>query len=128
MSRTQIGSGAVWEEIVGYSRAVRVGNRIEVAGTTAIENDQVVAPGDPAGQTRFILKKIESVLQHLDASLEHVVRTRMYVTDISVWEDIGRVHGEFFSEIRPASTMVEVSKLIRPELVVEIEAYAFVEA
>ena len=118
---------APWESIVGYSRAVRTGNVIEVSGTTAIDGDLVVGKGDPEQQTRFILNRISEALQQLGASLNDVVRTRMYVTDIEDWEVIGRVHGEFFRDVRPAATMVEVSKLIRPELVVEIETTAIVE-
>lgn len=125
MQRKQTGSGTVWESSVGYSRAVRVGDLIEVSGTTAIENDEVVAVGQPAEQTRHIFKKIESALVQLGASMSDVIRTRMYVIDISHWEEIGKVHGEFFSNVKPASTMVEVSKLIRPELLVEIEITAW---
>ena len=126
MERRQTGSGAVWEKTVGYSRAVRIGNLVEVSGTTAIEGDEVVGPGDVAEQTRFIFNKIAIALEQLDASMADVVRTRMYVVDISQWEEIGRVHGDFFSNVQPAATMVEVSKLIQPELLVEIEVTAVV--
>ena len=125
--RVNISSGAKWEDIVGYSRAVRIGNTIEVAGTTAVnENGDVVGAGNPYEQTRFVLGKIEQALQSAGASLKDVVRTRMFVTDIQQWEQIGRAHGEFFREIKPAATMVEVKALISPELLVEIEATAII--
>lgn len=125
--RINISSGAKWEEIVGYSRAVRVGNTIEVAGTTAVdENGRVVGAGNPYEQTRYALAKIERALQSAGASLKDVVRTRMFVTDIQQWEQIGRAHGEFFREIKPAATMVEVKALISPDLLVEIEATAII--
>jgi len=113
--------------VAGYSRAVRVGNVVEVAGTTAVdENGQVVGANDPYQQTRFILAKIEKALASAGASMKDVVRTRMFVTDISRWEEIARAHGEVFREIKPASTMVEVTRLISPELLVEIEATALI--
>ena len=125
--RKSISSGTPWESVVGYSRAVRIGNHIWVAGTTATdENGQVFGPGDVAAQTRYTLQKIERALNQAGASLRDVVRTRMFVTDISQWEAIGRVHGEFFGQILPASTMVEVSKLVDPGHLVEIEVDAFV--
>jgi enamine deaminase RidA (YjgF/YER057c/UK114 family) len=125
--RINISSGAKWEEIVGYSRAVRIGSTVEVAGTTAVdENGQVIGAGNPYEQTRFALEKIERALQAAGASLKDVVRTRMFVTDIQKWEEIGRAHGEFFREIKPAATMVEVKALISPELLVEIEATAII--
>ena len=127
--RINISSGTKWEEIVGYSRAVRIGNIIEVAGTTAVdEAGQVVGPGDPAKQTQFILSKIEKALKAAGAALEDVVRTRMFVTNIADWEAIGRVHGEYFRDIQPAATMVEVKSLISPELLVEIEVTAILAA
>ncbi|SIT94259.1 RidA family protein [Pontibacter indicus] len=124
MKRQNISSGAVWEDTIGYSRAVRVGHVVEVAGTTAMDGDQVVGVGDAYEQTRFILQKIEKALQEAGATLQQVVRTRIYVTDISQWEAVGRAHGEIFRDIKPAATMVQVSALIRPEQLVEIEATA----
>ena len=123
-----ISSGAKWEEIVGYSRAVRAGSIVEVAGTTAVdENGQVVGAGDSYLQTLFIISKIERALKEAGASLQDVVRTRIFVTNIQDWEAIGRAHAEFFREIRPATTMVEVKALISPELLVEIEATALID-
>jgi enamine deaminase RidA (YjgF/YER057c/UK114 family) len=122
-----ISSGTKWEEMVGYSRAVRVGNLIEVAGTTAVnETGEVVGGDDAYQQTRFILEKIERALAAAGASMRDVVRTRMYVTDITQWEAIGRAHGEFFGQIKPATSMVQVAALISPELLVEIEVTALV--
>ena len=118
-------SGAKWESIVGYSRAVKVGTRIYVTGTTATdENSNIVGVGDAYAQTVQAIKNIEKALQALGATLENVVRTRMFVTDISRWEEYGRAHGEFFREIMPATTMVEVSKLIDPQMLIEIEVDA----
>ncbi len=127
MKRINISSGTKWETTVGYSRAVRVGNIIEVAGTTAAEGDKIIAPGNAYEQTKFILQKIERALIEAGATLEDVVRTRMFVTDISKWEEVGKAHGEFFGKIKPAATMVEVSALIHPDLVVEIEATAILK-
>ena len=123
--RLNISSHTKWEEIVGYSRAVRIGNIIEVAGTTAVdETGQVVGLNDPAVQTEFILRKIEKALVSAGATFKDVIKTRMFVTNIADWEKIGRVHGAFFKEIRPAATMVEVKSLISPELLIEIEVTA----
>ena len=123
--RINISSGAKWEDIVGYSRAVRIGNVIEVAGTTAVdENGQVMGLNDPGEQTKFILSKIEKALTATGATLKDVVRTRMFVTNIADWESIGRAHGLYFKDIKPVATMVEVKSLISPELLVEIEATA----
>lgn len=126
-NRINISSGAKWEDIVGYSRAVRVGNVVEVAGTTAVdENGKTVGADDPYQQTKFILSKIEKALIAAGAAMKDVVRTRMFVTDISRWEEIGRAHGEFFREIKPAASMIEVKGLISPELLVEIEVTAVI--
>ncbi len=125
--RQNISSGAKWEDIVGYSRAVRIGNVIEVAGTTAVdENNNVVGLNDPGAQTRFILQKIEKALHSAGANMRDVIRTRLFVTDISRWEEVGRAHGEFFREIKPASTLLQISALISPEMLVEIEVTAIV--
>jgi enamine deaminase RidA (YjgF/YER057c/UK114 family) len=118
----RVSSGAVWEDIVGYSRAIKCGNIIEVSGTIAIdENGKVVGLNDPYQQTKYVIQKAERAIVSLGGCLADVVRTRMFTTNISYWEKIGRAHGEFFREIKPATTMVEVSKLIIPETVVEIE-------
>ncbi|MGI8893070.1 MAG: RidA family protein [Bacteroidia bacterium] len=127
LKRTNYSSGAKWEDIIGYSRAVKIGNIIEVSGTVAVDNENnVVAVGDAYKQTEFILNKIKNVLELAGAKMEHVVRTRMYVTDILKWEDVGRAHGEFFKGIQPASTMVEVKSLIHRDVLVEIEATAVI--
>ncbi len=125
MERTNYSSGAKWEGIVGYSRAVKAGSLVEVTGTVAVDdNGNLVGGNDAYEQTRFILQKIESVLIRAGASLKDVIRTRMFVTDISRWEEYGKAHGEFFKDIRPCTTMLEVSKLISPEYLIEIEATA----
>jgi len=123
--RQKYSSGAKWESIVGYSRAVRVGDRVYVTGTTATdEAGEIVGNGDAYGQTVQCIKNIERALKAFDLTLDNIVRTRMFVTDISRWEEYGRAHGEFFREIMPATTMVEVSKLIDPRMLIEIEADA----
>ena len=125
--RQQIGSGSPWEDIVGYSRAVKVGNIIvEIAGTTAMDGELLVGKDDVYEQTRFILKKIEKALQQLGSSLNDVVRTRMFVTNMDDWELIGKAHGEFFTTIKPVATMVEVKRLINEALLIEIEVTAII--
>jgi enamine deaminase RidA (YjgF/YER057c/UK114 family) len=122
-NRLNVSSGVKWEDIVGYSRAVRIGNVIEVAGTTAVdEAGNLVGADNPYEQTKFIITKIEGALVRAGATLNDIVRTRIFTTDISRWEEIGRAHGEFFSQIKPASTMVEVKALIDPAMLVEMEA------
>jgi enamine deaminase RidA (YjgF/YER057c/UK114 family) len=123
-TRKNFSSGAKWEDIIGYSRAVLVGNQLELSGTVASDENGVVGKGNYYEQTKFILQKVEKVLQQANFSMEDVVRTRIFVDDISKWEDIGRAHGEFFKVIKPVTTMVEVSALIDPDYLIEIEVTA----
>ncbi len=126
--RQNFSSGAKWEDIVGYSRAVKINNQIFITGTVAVDSENNLVGGDSAyEQTKFILQKMEAVLKQCGAGLKDVVRTRLFVTDIARWEDYGRAHGEFFKDIKPCTTMVEISKLIAPEYLIEIEADAVID-
>lgn len=122
--RRRVSTGSPWESVVGYSRAIRVGNVVEVAGTTAMRDGEIVGKGNAYEQTSYILEIIEGALKQVGASMPDVVRTRIFVTDISKWEEIGKAHGEYFKDIRPVATMVEVKGLIEPDLLVEIEVQA----
>lgn len=129
MERINVSTGAKWEDIIGYSRAVKIGNVIEVTGTVATDGSgELVGKGDVYLQTKFIILKVEKVLEQLGASLKDVVRTRIYATDISKWEEIGKAHGEFFGTIKPCTTMVQVSALIGSDYLVEIEFSAILGA
>jgi len=129
MERTNYSSGAKWEDIVGYSRAVKIGNVIEVTGTVAADDHTNLVGGNSAyEQTKFVIQKIEKILKKAGASLEDVIRTRMFVTDISRWEEYGKAHGEFFKNIKPCTSMIEVKGLIEPGYLIEIEATAIVIA
>jgi enamine deaminase RidA (YjgF/YER057c/UK114 family) len=129
MERTNFSSGTHWEDIVGYSRAVKIGQNVEVTGTVAVDaRGEVVGRDNPYEQTKFIIRKIEKVLQEAGARLSDVVRTRMFVTDITRWEEYGKAHGEFFRDIRPCATMIEVKGLIAPEFLIEIEVTAVIGA
>ena len=126
-ARINYSSGSKWEDIVGYSRAVKVGNLVEVTGTVASgEHGEIIGEGDAYLQTKYIYQKIEAVLQRAGASMQHVTRVRMFVTDISRWEEYGKAHSEFFHDIKPCNTMVEVSALIEPGYLIEIEATAVI--
>lgn len=125
--RKNISSGAKWENIAGYSRAVRIGNVVEISGTVAVDGDSVVGKNDVYLQTKFILEKIGRALKESEADLRDVIRTRIYVTDISKWQDVTKAHYEIFKDIKPATSMVEVKALISPEYLVEIEATAIIE-
>lgn len=126
-NRINISSGAVWEDVVGYSRAVRTGNIVEISGTTSVDGDMLIGKDDLYAQTKFILLKVEKALHEAGAQMTDVIRTRMYVTDISKWEEAGKAHAEFFRSIKPATTMVEVSRLIHPDLLIEIEVSAVIQ-
>ena len=129
MLRTNYSSGTKWEDVVGYSRAVKIGNIVEVTGTVAVdENNMLVGKDNAYAQARFIIEKIEKVLQQAGASLKDVVRTRMFVTDITRWEEYGKAHGEFFKDIKPCTSMIEVSALIEPDYLIEIEATAIISS
>ena len=124
MSHKRIPSGSKWEDIVGYSRVVKAGNLIEVAGTTSSDGENVIGKGDYYLQSKYIFEKIEKYLSEAGATLKDVIRTRIYVCDIQQWEAVGKAHAEFFGQIKPVSTMVEVSKLVHPDILVEIEVTA----
>lgn len=125
--RENISSGSPWEDIIGYSRAVKIGNMIEIAGTTSSSADGIVGKGNLYEQTKFILEKVKVVLEEAGASLDNVIRTRMFLTNISDWEQAGKAHGEFFKNIKPATTMVEVSNLIDGDMLIEIEVSAIID-
>jgi enamine deaminase RidA (YjgF/YER057c/UK114 family) len=125
--RISVPSGTIWENKIGYSRAVRIGRLIEVSGTSAIDRDKIISPGDPYQQTKFIIQKIEKAINDAGGLLSDVIRTRIYVTNIKDWDAVGRAHGEIFKEIKPATTILEVKSLIDPNFVVELEATAYLK-
>ena len=125
--RVNISSNSKWENIVSYSRAVQIGNVMEISGTTSSNGEEIIGKGDAYLQTQFILQKISGTLEQNGFHLKDVIRTRIYVTDISLWEEVAKAHTEYFSEIRPATTMVEISRLIHPDLLIEIEASAILQ-
>ncbi len=127
MKRKNISSGTKWEDLVGYSRAVRVGNIIEVSGTAPVDGDKIIGIGNAYEQTKFCLQKIEKALLEAGATLKDVVRTRTFVTDISRWEEYGKAHGEFFKDIKPVTSMIEVKSLIALQMLIEIEATAIIQ-
>ena len=127
MMRRNISSNTIWEDKFGYSRAVRVGNVIEVSGTTAVDGEEIIGQGNIYEQTKFIFGKIEKALSEAGAGMKDVVRTRMFVTDISLSAEVGRAHGEFFKEIKPTASMIEIKGLIHPELLIEIEVTAIID-
>ena len=124
--RENISSGSPWEDIIGYSRAVKIGNVVEISGTTASSDNGIVGKNDLYAQTKFILEKVKGVLIEAGAEMQHVVRTRMFLTDIAQWEEAARAHGEFFKDIKPVTTMVEVNKLINNDMLIEIEVSAII--
>ena len=126
MKRKNISSGAKWEDIVGYSRAVRIVNIVEVSGTAPVDGDKIIGIGNAYEQAKYCLQKIELALKEAGATLNDVVRTRMFVTDISLWEEFGKAHGEFFKEIKPVTSMIEIKSLIDPQMLIEIEATAVI--
>lgn len=127
MKRKNISSGAKWEDIVGYSRAVKIGNIVEISGTAPVDINKIIGIGNAYEQTKFCLHKIEKALLEAGATLKDVIRTRMFVTDISLWEEYGKAHGEFFKDIRPTTSMIEVKSLIDPQMLIEIEATAVIQ-
>lgn len=124
--RQNISSGSPWEEVIGYSRAVKIGNVVEISGTTASSNNGVVGKNNLYSQTKFILEKVNNILVQAGATMQHVVRTRMFLTNIAQWEEAAKAHGEFFKDIKPVTTMVEVSKLIDEDMLIEIEITAII--
>jgi len=127
MKKIKVPANTIWESTVGYSRAIRIDDFIVVAGTAPVDNDEIVATGNAYEQAKFIIIKIENTLKELNASLNDVIRTRIFVKDISKWEEIGKAHGEFFNEIKPVTTMIEVKAFVHPDILVEIEAEAIVK-